>query len=127
MVHQSLRIAIASCLEAPVCTKHRCICGAVVDASGTHGLSCRKSAGRLARHNAVNQLIHRALLTAQIPSRLEPVQLCHGDDKRPDGVPTMPWSRGKCMAWDFTCPDTLAASHLNRAVTGPGEVANEAE
>jgi len=39
----------------------------------------------------------------------------------------MPWSRGKCMAWDFTCPDTLAASHLNRAVTGPGEVANEAE
>ena len=39
----------------------------------------------------------------------------------------MPWSRGKCVAWDFTCPDTLAASHLNRAVTGPGEVANEAE
>jgi len=26
---------------------------------------------------------------------------------------------------DFTCPDTLAANHLNRAVTGPGEVANE--
>ena len=31
------------------------------------------------------------------------------------------------MAWDFTCPDTLAASHLNRAVTGAGEVANDAE
>jgi len=31
------------------------------------------------------------------------------------------------VAWDFTCPDTLATSHLNRAVTGPGEVANEAE
>ena len=124
---QSLRIAIALRLGAPVCAEHRCICGSVVDASGTHGLSCHKSAGRLARHNAINQLIHRALLTAQIPSRLEPVNLCHGDDKRPDGVSTMPWSRGKCMAWDFTCPDTLAASHLNRAVTGPGEVANEAE
>ena len=31
------------------------------------------------------------------------------------------------MIWDFTCPDTLAASHLNRAVVGPGAVANEAE
>jgi len=26
-----------------------------------------------------------------------------------------------------TCPDTLAASHLNRAVTGHGAVANDAE
>src|SRR5208282_5281978 len=124
---RSLRIAIALRLGAPVCAEHRCICGAMVDASGTHGLSCRKSAGRLARHNAVNELIRRALLTAEIPSRLEPSKLSHSDHKRPDGVSAMPWSRGKCVAWDFTCPYTLATSHLNRAVTGPGEVANEAE
>ena len=31
------------------------------------------------------------------------------------------------MVWDFTCPDTLAASHLNRAVVSPGAVANDAE
>jgi len=29
--------------------------------------------------------------------------------------------------WDFTCPDTFAASHLNRAVTCAGAVATEAE
>jgi len=29
--------------------------------------------------------------------------------------------------WDFICPDTLASSHLNRAVLGPGAVANETE
>ena len=34
---------------------------------------------------------------------------------------------GRCLVWDFTCPDTLAASHLNRAVLSPGAVANEAE
>ena len=39
----------------------------------------------------------------------------------------MPWSRGQSLAWDFTCPDKLAASHLNIAVTGPGQVANHAE
>ena len=87
---RSLRIAIALRLGAPVCAEHRCICGAVVDVSGTHGLSCRKSAGRLARHNAVNELIRRALLTAEIPSRLEPSKLSHSDHKRPDGVSTMP-------------------------------------
>ena len=92
---QSLRIAIALRLGAPVCAEHRCICGSVVDASGTHGLSCRKSAGRLARHNAINQLIHRALLTAQIPSRLEPVNLCHGDDKRPPLLGNMAALLGK--------------------------------
>ena len=31
------------------------------------------------------------------------------------------------MVWDVTCPDTLAPSHLNRAVTGPGAVATFAE
>jgi len=29
--------------------------------------------------------------------------------------------------WVFTCPDTMALSHFNRAVVGPSAVANEAE
>ena len=29
--------------------------------------------------------------------------------------------------WDVTCPDTLAASYLDKAVTGPGVVATDAE
>ena len=39
----------------------------------------------------------------------------------------MPWSEGRCLAWDFTCPDTLAPSHINRAILGPGIVASDAE
>jgi len=57
----------------------------------------------------------------------EPAKLSHWDIKRPDGVTTMPWSRGQSLALDFKCPDTLAASQLNVAVTGPGPVANHAE
>ena len=45
----SIRIAVA-----PLCTPHDFICGAAVDSSGVHGLSCRKSAGRGARHTAIN-------------------------------------------------------------------------
>jgi len=82
---RSLRIAITLRLGAPGCAEHRSVCGAVIDVSGTHSLSCRKVAGRLTRHNAVNKLIHRALLTAGIPSRLEPTKLSYTDDERPMG------------------------------------------
>jgi len=123
----SLRIVVALRLGAPVCLPHVCICGAAVDSTGRHGLSCRKSAGRLSRHSAVNDLIKRALMSAEIPSRLEPRSLAQHDDRRPDGLSLTPWSGGKCLAWDFTCPDTLAPSHLNTAVTGPGVVATKAE
>lgn len=31
------------------------------------------------------------------------------------------------LVLDFTCPETVAPSHLNKAVTGPGAVATDAE
>ena len=39
----------------------------------------------------------------------------------------MSWSEGRCLAWDFTCPDNLAPSYINRAILGPGIVASDAE
>ncbi len=123
----TLRIAIALRLGAPVCAPHTCVCGEAVDESGSHGLSCRKSAGRHMRHGALNDLVKRALAMAEVPSRLEPTSLFRSDGKRPDGMSLMPWKRGQCLVWDVTCPDTLAASYLNRAVNGAGAVANEAE
>lgn len=123
----SMRIAVALRLGASLCTPHQCICGATVDASGTHGLSCRKSAGRIARHTAINGIIKAALTAAETQCRLEPRGLARDDGKRPDGVTTIPWKEGRCLMWDVTCPDTLAPSYLDKAVTGPGVVATEAE
>ena len=123
----SLRLAVALRLGANMCAPHTCVCGEQVDSSGTHGLACRKSAGRHMRHNAVNDLIKKALSSANIPSLLEPNSLCRNDGKRPDGLTVLPWANGRCLVWDFTCPHTLAASHLHKAVIGPGAVANDAE
>ena len=123
----SLRIAVSLRLGANMCAPHTCVCGVQVDSSGTHGLACRKSAGRNIRHNAVNQLIKRALASASVPAMLEPNSLSRDDGKRPDGLTVMPWANGRCLVWDFTCSDTLAASHLNRAVVSPGAVADFAE
>ena len=98
-----------------------------MDKFGTHGLSCLKLAGRYSRHNVLNDITKRSLATAEIPSRLEPTSLSRSDGKRPDGMTIIPWRQGRCLVWDVTCPDTLALSHLNHAVTGPGAVASVAE
>jgi hypothetical protein len=79
------------------------------------------------RHNTVNDLIKRALALANGPALLGPKSSCRDDDKRPDGLSVLPWTNGRCIVWDFTCPYTLVGSHLNRAVLSPTVVANDAE
>lgn len=62
-----LRFTIALRLGAPVCSPHV--------STGSHRLGSRKSLARLSRHSAVNDLDKRALLSAEIPSQLEPWSL----------------------------------------------------
>ena len=62
--------------------------------TGLHALSC-KSKGRLPHHSALNNIVKRALVAANIPATLEPCGLCRGDDRRPDGASLIPWVRGK--------------------------------
>jgi len=64
---------------------------------------------------------------AESPSKLEPISLLPQNEQRPDGMSLTPWKNGRCLAWDFTGPDTQAPRHLNNAVNGPGIVACEAE
>ena len=45
------------------------------------------------------------------------------DGKRPDGVTMIPWKHGKCLAWDVTMPDTLAASQLSTTDLNHGSAA----
>ena len=49
-------------LGAAIVVEHTCVCGATVDAYGTHGLSCQRSGGSLPRHASVNETICRALV-----------------------------------------------------------------
>ena len=111
-----------------LCQSHTCQhCGAEVSQFATHGLSCRKSAGRHHRHSAVNEIIHRALVSAHVPSRLEPSGLYCSDGKRPDGVSIVPWKCGQLLVWDATCPDTFAPSYSTIAAHQVGAVAQQAE
>jgi hypothetical protein len=127
MTDEQIRIAVALRLGAPTCEEHTCVCGKDVDKTGTHGLSCRRSAGRQSRHGHVNAIIQRALTSACIPARLEPAGLCRSDGKRVDGVTLVPWARGCALTWDATVVDPLAPSRITSAATRPGTTAEDAE
>jgi hypothetical protein len=119
--------AVGLRLGSPLCLEHICQhCGQDVDVSGTHGLSCRRSQGRIPRHSALNDVIKRSLAAINIPATLEPKGLCRGDGRRPDGVTIIPWKSGRALVWDVTCHDTFAPSNIPLSCSSAGRVANEA-
>ena len=60
-------------------------------------------------------------------THFEPPRLLRSDGKRPDGATLDPWTGGRYLVWDFTCPDTLAPSHLFTSSAGAGGEAQAAE
>ena len=101
MDDNTIRIAVGLRLGTPLCIPHLCYrVGANVDTLGTHGLSCRISAGRHFHHAMLNDILHRASSSANVPSRLEPTGLDRADGKRPDGITMVPWSNGRLLVWD---------------------------
>ena len=109
MDDHTLRVPVGLRLGTTIVAPHQCQhCGEEVDCPGTHGLCCRHSKGRHHRHASINSIIHRALATAKIPSRLEPAGLSRSDGKRPDRATLAPCARGQLLVWDATCPDILA-------------------
>ena len=124
---QVLRVSVGLRLGADIVSSHTCSCGSLVQPDGHHGLSCKKSAGRQTRHHAVNDLLARAFRSVGVPAILEPPGLIRGDGKRPDGSTLIPWCNGRPLVWDFTCPDTLAPSHLPKTTLLAGAAASVAE
>ena len=120
-----IRAAVAFRLGCRLCEPHLCRCGTLVDSFGTHSLSCNRSAaaGRQLRHHLLNDIIWRSLSRANVYANKEPLGLYRTDAKRPDGVTLTPWQAGKCMLWDATSPDTLAASHVAKTSKQAGAAA----
>ena len=127
MDNTTVRIAAGLHLGAPIMHTHVCVCGKTVTVDGHHGLSCRFGSGRHSRHNQVNDVICRAFIKSGTLATREPHSLCTGSGKRPDGVTQIPWSRGRCLAWDVTCPNTFAESHVQASSTRAGLAAEAAE
>ena len=127
MDNSTVRIAAGLRLGAPIVRSHICVCGKTVTEDGHHGLSCRFGSGRHSRHNQLNDLLCRAFISTGTLATREPHSLCTRDNKRPDGVTQVPWKRGRCLAWDATCPDTFAQSYVQASSNQAGSAAAAAE
>ena len=80
---------------------------------GQHALACGHMKSRHSRHREMNDVISKALTKALLPNKLEPLGLLPEDNKRPDGLTVVPWSRGRSLAWDASCVHRLAHSWLS--------------
>ena len=110
MDKNTVRIAVGLLLGSPFATPTPVTtCGVQVDGTATYGLSCKWSEGHHQRHATVNDIVHRAMSAAYLPSRLEPSGLSRSDGKRLDGVTLVPWRSGRLLMWDATCPDTFSS------------------
>jgi len=79
------------------------------------------------RHNPVNKILCRAFNAANAYATREPHSLCGCNDTRPDGETQIPWKRGRCLAWDATCPNIYAQWTVLANNKKAGSAATEAE
>ena len=114
-------------IGSTLCHPHKCFCGKDVEANGRHGLSCGQQVGRFPRHTEANYLIKRALAQINFPSILEPSNLIGVENLIPDGVTIFPYGHGKCLAWDFTCIDTICDTYVLDPAREAGKAAKIAE
>ena len=63
----------------------------------------------------------------KVPYVATKIKIIISDGKRPDGVFTVLWERGKLLVWYVICPDTLASPCLPLTTMNNCEVAAAAE
>ena len=85
------RIAIGLRMGFLLVLMHQCACGSQVLPNGHHGLSCRRSNGRLSRHAAISAILASAFHAASTPSWFQLPGLLRVDGKGPDEVTMIPW------------------------------------
>ena len=124
--NEAIRVAVGLRLGVDLCISHNCPCGLLVDTKGSHSLSCKLACGRMIRHFHLNDVIYRALASADTPASKEPSGLLRSDGKRPDGLTLIPWQAGRSLTWDVTVSHTAASSYLSNVAATAGGVAEMA-
>ena len=57
-----------------------------------------------------------------LPAESQEISL-RDTELRPDGLTLIPWKEGKCLTWDVTVADTLAATYVSATSVKAGEAA----
>jgi len=113
LAHVGVRMADALRLGWNVFIAHTCRCGAIADAEGIHGLVCKQAPSRIARHQAINDVVVRAISSYVIPVTKEPIGLTRLDGKWSDRLTLILWHGGRPLMWDVTVVSTLDDSYMH--------------
>ena len=108
---EDIRVAVSLRLSVALGQVLQCLCGALVEINGLHGLPCKLGSGKHSRHASINDIIYHACFCADILAVQEPAGLTRQDGKRPDSSSFVLWSAGKCVLWDVTIAGTMAPSY----------------
>ena len=122
--NEEFRLCTCLRLGLPFFQPHKCVCSSEIDSFGAHCFACNRNNSKILRHSMINEVLSRALKSAGCPNILEPSYM--EDNKRPDGITTIPFRNGLPLAWDFTCcyPLLPSAISTNQCLSG---LANERE
>ena len=74
----------------------------------------------------LNDIIFRACIRSGVPASKEPTGLFLNDKKRTVGMTLVFWKMGRCVTWDVTCHDTLAASQRQITAYASGAASERA-
>ena len=105
---------------------HQCqYCNVEVDHCGLHGLSCKKRVRVITI--TIPQLMASFIGACHLPRCPQDLNHLVSTAQMVNTQMGSPWSHGKPLIWDATCPDTLAQSYHAHATRGTGAVAAMAE
>lgn len=127
MDNETIRIAIGLRLEAAICVSHSCAhYGENVDNSTNNELSCKWSEGRHPKHASINEIIHRALCTAQVHqnwNHRDFIEIMNADQMDAHLL----LGRVVRFSVGFTFPDIYDPFYRTAADNGAGSIAKMAE
>ncbi|GBP92389.1 hypothetical protein EVAR_68441_1 [Eumeta japonica] len=95
--YNCFRVAVALLLGFIVCEPHLCICGSTVETNDYHGLSCKRSSDRSLRLRALNNIVRRALISANVSCTFQPPGLRRSNDTPTESNSRNPQSRSEVV------------------------------
>ena len=95
-------------------------CGKPSDVLGDHALCCGQKGERIARHNALRDVIYAVAASAALGPTKEGRFLLPGSDRRPADVLVPHWAGGRDAALDVTVIHSLQGGTVALAAATPG-------
>lgn len=120
---QQFHVACSLRLGCSITQEHQCRnCSAPVDRQAMHIMNCKRGTSKKIRHDAINKVISTSMTKNAIPNVTEPRNLMPDSYKLPDGVTLIPFSSGKCLAWDVSVINPTTSQYA-AATSSPTTIA----